>query len=1006
MSLNMMIKTTKRFLSQTLLITCLSLGGSFVPTVAHDFGGTTTGGGGEPPEQIIPPDTEQSPDPCGSSPSKVPTAKKGDPVSLFNGALEYRISDLVLKGFFPIDISRRYDSRSSYDSPLGYGWAFQHERRIYEYPDNSVILRYGCGRKAKFIYSGGAYITPTRDIFGQLEELPEGGFVFTYNSLYKDHYDRQGLLIAMEDPIGNRLEYTYDANGKLPLTGTSLYSVDPAKPMTVAYHHRLTKIAERMVDGNLSGRYVNFTYHPTTGRVLTVASSDGRSVSYAHDETSDGLTQGNLVQVTGLAGLISNYTYADGNDTHNLTSIQEGLSSTPYLNTYDNQDRVTRQTHGYSILNFSYPDYLVETQVKQTVKNASGGNAYQVDSSYTFDEQGYLSRFTDGLGNETRYTYNGQKLVTRKELWEKGSAGSLSLVQQLNYTYDGAGNRLTESVELAGSETITRSWTYDHNQVSSAQVVSSAEPGNIFYTAYDYYYKENGEPTHVKSIQQKKDDGSYQTTQYSYDNLGRLINTTTPDGMQLVIDYNDAFPRKIYLKNKGSAIPYLEKRFNYDIRGNLIQRWDANNNLSQFEYDDRGRVIKTIDPLGQENNYRYTQDLLTQMEYGRTESDGEGQLTDLIYNAEKRLIGIERKNEGGVMERLLTYTYDSNGNRLSQTDALNRTTRYGYDNLDRLISIKDSLDKQTTFAYDAAGNRTQTIDALGRETQQTYDALNRLIMVEQKAVSPTAITAFRYDAVGNVLRVTDPEGSSTVYDYDRLSQTTAITQPLGQQVRYAYDNRGRLVKKITARGHKLTYEYAVWGGLLQEMRFASDAASSPEQTIVYAYDHNGNLSSITDDAIQTSPLFTQSYDALNRPDIKTLSYLPYGDRTLDHDYDRFGNRSKQTYHGPGGSLEQHYQYNTLDRLIRLTLPNNESIEFDYFSNHALKQIRYPNGISTDYEYYSNGPVQSIDSKVGATGINHIDYVYNCSAQNYHRTFSPIIYHKILLKLDCFTTLPS
>ena|GEM_PF-4607839 len=97
---------------------------------------------------------------------------------------------------------------------------------------------------------------------------------------------------------------------------------------------------------------------------------------------------------------------------------------------------------------------------------------------------------------------------------------------------------------------------------------------------------------------------------------------------------------------------------------------------------------------------------------------------------------------------------------------------------------------------------------------------------------------------------------------------------------------------------------------------------------------------------------------------------------MDHDYDRFGNRSKQKYHGPGGSLEQHYQYSTLDHLIRLTLPNNESIEFDYFSNNALKQIRYPNGISTDYEYYSNGPVQSIDSKVGATGINHVDYVYN------------------------------
>ena len=64
----------------------------------------------------------------------------GDPVSPYSGKLTLRHTDLVVPGVFPIRMVRRYDSQARYDPPLGYGWAFTYDTRLYEYPDGSVVM--------------------------------------------------------------------------------------------------------------------------------------------------------------------------------------------------------------------------------------------------------------------------------------------------------------------------------------------------------------------------------------------------------------------------------------------------------------------------------------------------------------------------------------------------------------------------------------------------------------------------------------------------------------------------------------------------------------------------------------------------------------------------------------------------------------------------------------------------------------------------------------------------
>lgn len=122
--------------------------------VAHDFGGDSAGD--PPPEPPEPPPCARSPDPCcDSSDSSV-----GDPIRTFDGGFYLADTDLQVGVNYPIRLLRRFDGRSQFDNALGYGWAFDHDRRLFEYPDGSVLLRSGCGRRDTFVFTGGAYVTP------------------------------------------------------------------------------------------------------------------------------------------------------------------------------------------------------------------------------------------------------------------------------------------------------------------------------------------------------------------------------------------------------------------------------------------------------------------------------------------------------------------------------------------------------------------------------------------------------------------------------------------------------------------------------------------------------------------------------------------------------------------------------------------------------------------------------------------------------------------------------
>src|SRR5437588_3803525 len=92
------------------------------------------------------------------------------------------------------------------------------------------------------------------------------------------------------------------------------------------------------------------------------------------------------------------------------------------------------------------------------------------------------------------------------------------------------------------------------------------------------------------------------------------------------------------------------------------------------------------------------------------------------------------------------YTYDTTSNRTSFTAPHGSTDSYGYDTLNRLNSITDSVAGQFTFTYDALSRRTALNRPNGANTTYGHDSLSRLLNVLHKAATATMHGAgYTYD---------------------------------------------------------------------------------------------------------------------------------------------------------------------------------------------------------------------------------------------------------------------
>ncbi|NPU93026.1 MAG: hypothetical protein HPY82_14050 [Gammaproteobacteria bacterium] len=951
---------------------------------ASDFGNGT--GAGPNPEPETPPCSDDCCDGAGAGGSGQggggagPSGAAGQPISLLNGRETVTETDLEVPGLYGIRITRKYRSDSTYDSPLGYGWVLNYDQRLYEYPDGSVLIRYDCGVRDRYVKSGGSYTSNYSGRQGELKATGGGGFSFELRNGTREYYDSEGKLILLQNREGHVLELSYDPRGKLPLVGTSPNSIDANQPMVVAYHHRLTQVAERSASGILTGRYVDFEYNETTGRLSKAIASDGREVVYEHQVAGGNLTTGNLAKVTGLENYIQEYQYDDPNDPakHRLTWFRKGEGTHPYVNVYDTAGRVTQQTHGADVYGFAYNQNGIDGTVTRTIVDENGANPVTTQTHYWFDSSGRVEKMRDALGNETQFLRNSRNQFYEKRYYEnRGTVAlpNLILVRTESFDYDSRGNQTTQKVILENGATHVTKRTFKNGWVVSELAQVSGQESQSELTKYVFNYDSEGRPLNIKEMQRYVDATRYLVTQYSYDSDNRLTRTTYPDGAVQVYSYDPGSlsVNRIHWEIAGQISPYQQQAFTYNDRG-LLETTTLDGKTTRYTYDDRGRVSQIENALNEFTDFHYVNLNLEWVESGRTAAAA-GTATRSTFDGYNRVTEIARRDGSGQFITANTLAYDSAGRLLRVTDAESQTVEYGYDNLGRRIWTRDGANNLTQTRYDMFGKQVEQEDAAQRVTKYVYDLADRLSEVQQLGITPNVITRYGYDGADNLKTVTDPEGNTTTYLYDRLGRQTDLIQPLGQTERYTYDDRDRLKTRTTARGYYTVYDYFPWGPVDTVRYYTNSSATTPFRTVSYTYHAHGQVATVSDSAIKTGVLYEYTYDNLLRPKTQTAHYLPGGTRVLSYGYTAQSSLKQLDLIQGSNTRSLTMGYDAFGRPQNLSWGGSRTLAVGYHDNDTINTLTWPNATQTR-SYYSHGPLQTILSKGAAGSSLTLAYTYD------------------------------
>jgi YD repeat-containing protein len=117
------------------------------------------------------------------------------------------------------------------------------------------------------------------------------------------------------------------------------------------------------------------------------------------------------------------------------------------------------------------------------------------------------------------------------------------------------------------------------------------------------------------------------------------------------------------------------------------------------------------------------------------------------------------------------------------------TTTYTYDSSSgALASVTNAVGHATTFGdFDAHGRARAITDPNGLLTTLVYDERGRL--TARSAGGET--TGYEYDGVGQLTKVTMPDGSYLEYTYDAAHRLERIDDNLGNKLVYTLDAMGQ-----------------------------------------------------------------------------------------------------------------------------------------------------------------------------------------------------------------------
>ena len=953
-------------------------------------------------------------------------ACSSDPIEGYTGSFQRTETDAVLPGpGEPFTFERSYDSNVS-GGEFGPGWTDNLEVSLVVLGKSRLALHSEAGSEIPFKRQANGSYSPPAGLTGTITETADG-YALARSDGSTTSFDAQGKLVSITDRDGNCQTVERNADGLvIAVADTAGRRIAIQRDEA----GRITKLElpdGRSVgyayDGDLltsvvdvRGGITRYEYDGT--RLASVIDQNGHNVVSNTYETpappvypppAVSLPAGWLWAFSPFTGNVSWYT----SDAWDWSSLPVGYAPPTSLprDVLDQVDALGRHTH------YSFNDdtgTLTVTDARghawKYVYDENGNVASETNpdgatTSFTRDSAGNVTAITDALGNTLHLGYDDALDPTSLNLPDGSSSSSVyNAIGDPTSKTDGLGNTTTIAYDEQGNPTlVTRadgskaSYSYD----SHGLPVSYTNPSGA---TTDFSYDGSGNLT--SSVSPLGDVASY-----GYDAAGNVTSFVDPRGNELGANPDDYRWRETYdaADDLTSVTDPLgnETTLSYDPVGNLISRTDANGHVTGYTYDAANRLIAVTEPDNSVIHYVYD-------EVGNliARTDALGRMTTYMYDAENRpvvvtspagktwtlgydadgnlismrtpsggTIGYAHDSLGRVVQvsysdgtPSVSYTYDAAGNRVSMTDG-SGTVRYAYDRLNRLVSVDASAHRQdgaadssASYLYEPSGNVTDR-NIAGAKVSYSYNADGRLASVKTTKPGKKAVvleTDYSYDAAGNLIGTTLPNGVVEARSYDRAGRLTSIhaTNPNGVSVfgvDYTLDPAGNPTRAVfdkpSGAERDESYSYDPLGRLIA---YCATAGCKGKNKIAYTYDLAGDRLTETIGKKTTA----YAYD----PDSELLSQtLPDGTK-LPYSYDANGN---ETQAGPWS-----YSYNLANELIQATNGSTSAAySYDGDGNRLTEQVSGSTPQTTRYLWDQNFGLPQLAGTQDGSGSTLASFIY-------------------------------
>lgn len=546
-----------------------------------------------------------------------------------------------------------------------------------------------------------------------------------------------------------------------------------------------------------------------------------------------------------------------------------------------------------------------------TVLNGKTGTNAAPGTTYTYTAAGLLDTTTDPTGVAIKNSYDTSGNRTQVQIDPTG----LNLSK--GYGYDTVGNITSVTDERSNVTTfsydVDRRLTRVTAPVSTCMITEAAWAGGLvtkvrkakicnpnFATDTDWQVWPKTYTASDKIDTETDPDGG--TVQTSYDGADRAEYVTQSIGggnparvTRTLYDAAGQVSRVYRAWGSASQILYAENGYTPDGRQDWIK--DANQNLTDLDYDGYGRLAAFILPgatPGTLSPCHLTYTAGDNCELYGYDSNGNqtskrnrsGKSLAMAYDVLNReTTRTVPANAAGNYARTLTTTYDLASRKWAAT-ADGQTLQHSYDTAGRLSGITDSLLNtlgsgigNVSYGYDSASNRASTTFSAAQgswTTTYVYDAAERLATVKN---GTTTFATLGYDPLSRPSTLSYLDTSSVTYTYEPDDDLQSIVHNFtGGSLSIGLTHNGAhqiLAQTLSDSAYLMTQVSAQTYSTNPLNQYATIAGTA------LTYDLNGNL---TSDGSRT-----MAYDEENR-----LRQVVKGGVTSVYAYDPLGRRRSKT----------------------------------------------------------------------------------------------------------------